>query len=56
MSRQDETETFITRSVKTEIEKHPKFYIRTGKGQLKYDAAILTLEQSVDFARYPHIR
>ena len=56
LTREDETETFITRSVTREIEKHPKFYIRRGQGVLKYDVAILTLENPVDFTRFPHIR
>ena len=56
LTRQDETDTFITRSVKTDIERHQKFHIRRGQGVLKYDVAILTLEQRVDFTRFPHIR
>ena len=42
--------------MKREIEKHPKFHMRRGQGVIKYDVAILTLGQPVDFARFPHIR
>ena len=30
--------------------------MRRGQGVIKYDVAILTLGQPVDFARFPHIR
>ena len=56
LSDEHETETFVTSSVRRDIEKHPRFYIRRGDGVIKYDAAILTLEDPVDFARFPHIR
>ena len=38
------------------IEKHPRFFIRRGYGTIKFDIAILELEEPVDFVKYPHIR
>ena len=38
------------------IEKHPRFFIRRSLGTIKFDVAILELEDPVDFVKYPHIR
>ena len=51
-----ETKLHTSKAVELEIEKHPRFYIRRGLGVIKYDIAILTLEQPVDFSQFPHIR
>ena len=48
--------THTSKAVELEIVKHPRFYIRRGLGVIKYDIAILTLEQPVDFTQFPHIR
>ena len=51
-----ETATHISKAIVREIEKHPRFYIRRALGVIKYDIALLTLEQPVDFSRFSHIR
>ena len=35
---------------------HDRFFIRRGRGIIKYDITILTLEKPVDFKQYPFIR
>ena len=56
VSKLYETVNFTTKAIDTELEKHPRFFIRRGRGQIKYDIAILTLERPVDFTQFPHIR
>ena len=56
MSDRYESKTQTSKVVELEIEKHPRFYIRRGLGVIKYDIALLTLEQPVDFRQFPHIR
>ena len=36
--------------------KHRRFYIRRGLGIIKFDIALLVMEDPVDFSKYPHIR
>ena len=56
VSRLYETVTHTSKAAELEMEKHPRFFIRRGKGVIKYDIALLTLEQPVDFTQFPHIR
>ena len=56
VSVQYETVGFTSKAIDTELEKHPRFFIRRGRGEIKYDIALLTLEQPVNFTQFPHIR
>ena len=55
VSRQYETVTHTSKVLELKL-KHPRFFIRRGLGVIKYDIALLTLEQPVDFTQFPHIR
>ena len=58
ISDESEAETFITKAKYLETEIHPRFFIRRARGTVKYDVAILELENPVDFTnpRLQHIR
>ena len=51
-----ETANFTTKALDRELFKHPRFFIRRGRGEIKYDIAVLTLVQPVNFTQFPHIR
>ena len=51
-----ESVTFVSKAKVTERKKHPKFFIKQAEGFLKYDFAILELENPIDFRNYSHIR
>ena len=51
-----ETANFTSKAIDTELFKHPRFFIRRDRGEIKYDIALLTLEQPVNFTQFPHIR
>ena len=52
------TFTFVTKAKPFETEIHRRFYIRRARGTVKYDVAILELENPVNFTnpRLEHIR
>ena len=56
ISGEFDTRTFVTKADPSKIDKHPRFYIRRSLGTIKFDIAILELEEPVDFVKYPHIR
>ena len=58
ISDESEAVTFITKAKPYRTQKHGKFYIRRARGTVKYDVAILELENPVDFTnpRLRHIR
>ena len=56
MTKNDETETFKTKVLKTGIVKHPRYYNRRSAGTIKFDIALLELEVPVDFLHYHQIR
>ena len=53
-----ETVTFKSKAVETEFRVHERFFIRISRGQIKYDVALLTLENPIDFTdpTVSHIR
>ena len=58
ISDESEAKTFITKAKYLETGIHRRFFFRRGRGTLKYDVAILELENPVDFTdpRLQHIR
>ena len=44
-----ETVTIQTKAVVTELEAHPRFFLRRSTGVIKYDVGLLTLETPIDF-------
>ena len=58
ISDESEAVTFVTKAKYLETEIHRRFYIRRGQGKVKYDVAILELENPVNFTnpRLEHIR
>ena len=49
-----ETRTFSTKAI--DIRNHPKYFNIKSQGLLRYDVALLELENPVDFVKFPHIR
>ena len=48
--------TFKSGAVETELEVHPRFFLRRTLGTIKYDVGLLTLQTAVDWETFPHIR
>ena len=58
ISDEHEAETIITKAISWKTQIHRKFYIRLAQGTIKYDVAILEMENPVNFTdhRLRHIR